>query len=221
MNNERYISFNEILSTLIQKALEDGVITPDEQDLIDAIKLDIEDIDKTIKEELRKELTKQALSKVISNASRQLINKTISIARKDARISSDEKIIIEQLITELGWTPEEWKNRKWFVFKICIRIDKFTDISELLSCFDSSFCIPGIDNSSIFPGLCLGTKHYVIDDQDVTLLAYALDAENKSEWVTKGAFAIISFTDKNRFILRLRRLAQDLLADFYLKKSNM
>ena len=60
---------------------------------------------------------------------------------------------------------------------------------------------------------------YVIDNQDVTLLSFALDTNDTPEWVTKGAFSTLMFDSTQQLVMDLRRVAQDLVAEYHLKAN--
>jgi hypothetical protein len=220
VNNETSFSLKQLLEALVAKAGEDGIITKDEEELLDQIRVDMENLESQMKKEMKRVQTKEAIAKLLENTSKIMIDNVISSARKDAKLSSDEKEIIQVLMDELGWSLDDWKHRNWFVFKICIVTDTLQEVDELLSVFDKSFCIPGIDPANLFSGLCLGTKHYVIDNDDVTLLSFALNRDRPADWVTKGSFATLEFESAEKMIIQLRRTAQNLIAEYYSKKKS-
>lgn len=218
-NDVTSLSLKQLLEALVNKAEEDGIITKDEEALLDRIKVDVKNLEAQMSDELKKDQTKEAIAKLLKNTSRVMLDNAMSSARKDAKISSEEKEIIQVLMDGLGWSYDDWKNRNWFVFKICIVTDTLEETSDLLSVFDKVFCMPGIDPSDVYSGLCLGTKHYVIDNNDVTLLSFALNRKKSANWVTKGSFATLEFENIEKMTLKLRRTAQNLVAEYYNKKK--
>ncbi len=213
-------SFAEILKIIIIKAKEDGIISSDESDLIKQIEFDAKNIEEQLKTAVMDSNTKIALEKLFKTAGETLIKNAISIARKDTNVSTEEKMIIEQVInsfSELGWDTTEWKKKRiWYVFKIVIVINSNTNVDNLLNAFEKKFCLLGLDPAT---GICLGTNHYIMEDIDVTLLAFTLNPDNEMEWVRKGAFAFIEFDNEQSLKHRLRRTAQDLLAKHYVARK--
>ncbi len=219
-NDEKSFSLKQLLEALVAKAEEDGIITREEEELLDQIKVDMESAQSQLDNELKKVKTKEAIAKLLKNTSRTMIENAMSLARKDAKLSPDEKNIIQVIVDQLGWSLDDWKNRNWFVFKICVITDTLEDTNELLSVFDKMLCMPGIDPANIYSGLCMGTSHYVIDNNDVTLLSFALNRTRPADWVTKGSFATLEFESAERMKLQLRRTAQNLVAEYYIKKKD-
>ncbi|MHA2248794.1 MAG: hypothetical protein ACXAD7_00465 [Candidatus Kariarchaeaceae archaeon] len=209
-------SFSDLIGSILSKAKEDGVLSKDEADLIRQIEFDATNIQNKIQKAVNDNNTKSALDKLIRSSGENLIKNAISTARKDTSISSEEREIIGQVLSsfeELGWDISSWKKKRiWYVFKIVIYIDRNTQINDMLDAFDKKFCMRNIDPVT---GICLGTNHYVLDDIDVTLLAFTLNPDNDMEWVRKGAFAYLEFTEVQRFSKQLKRTAQDLLARHY------
>ncbi len=219
-NDENSFSLKQLLEALVAKAGEDGVITRDEEELLDQIKVDMENAEAHLINEMKKVKTKEAIAKLLQNTSKTMIDNAMSMARKDAKLSSDEKDIIQILVDELGWSLEDWKNRNWFVFKICVITDTLEETNELLSVFDKMLCMPGINPADIYSGLCMGTSHYVVDNNDVTLLSFALNRTRPADWVTKGSFATLEFESAEKMKLQLRRTAQNLIAEYYIKNKD-
>ena len=219
-NDENSFSLKQLLEALVAKAEEDGVITRDEEELLDQIKVDMENAEAHLINEMKKVKTKEAIAKLLQNTSKTMIDNAMSMARKDAKLSSDEKDIIQILVDELGWSLEDWKNRNWFVFKICVITDTLEETNELLSVFDKMLCMPGINPADIYSGLCMGTSHYVVDNNDVTLLSFALNRTRPADWVTKGSFATLEFESAEKMKLQLRRTAQNLIAEYYIKNKD-
>ena len=219
-NDENSFSLKQLLEALVAKAGEDGVITRDEEELLDQIKVDMENAEAHLINEMKKVKTKEAIAKLLQNTSKTMIDNAMSMARKDAKLSSDEKDIIQILVDELGWSLEDWKNRNWFVFKICVITDTLEETNELLSVFYKMLCMPGINPADIYSGLCMGTSHYVVDNNDVTLLSFALNRTRPADWVTKGSFATLEFESAEKMKLQLRRTAQNLIAEYYIKNKD-
>ncbi|MHA2030738.1 MAG: tellurite resistance TerB family protein [Candidatus Kariarchaeaceae archaeon] len=209
-------SFSSIITSVIEKAKQDGIITDEESELIAQIEFDVKNTEKQLEEAIMDKPTRSVLEKIFQSAGERMVKNALSIARKDTSISLEEKEIIAQVLAsfeELGWDTTNWrKKRIWFVFKIVVYIDENTIIGELLDTFETKFCMRNVDPVT---GICLGTTHYVIDDIDVTLLAFTLDPRNEMKWVRKGAFSFLSFNDPVVFKNDLRRTAQDLLAKHY------
>jgi len=204
------------MDSVIKKAEEDDIITEDERELIEEIRIESENLQQRIQQLDEDRPTKIVLQKVLANSSRLMLKNLISKAREDGKISQDEQQILEVLFDKLGFDLNNFNSRPWFNFKICIRIDEKTPVESLLNHFDKVFCLRGLDPTQVYSGLCLGTKHYVIEDVDVTLLAFALTPDNTKDWVSKGAFATIDFSPN--FNRLLHNTAYDLLVENYLAK---
>lgn len=185
------ISFHKLLKNVISKAENDGIISEDEKQLIETIEIEIESAESQINRIMETHEEKVLLQKLLTSVNRVLLKNIVSTARVDGKISRDEEQILELLFKELGFDLNSFDKRPWYVFKVCININDKTNIDGILDHFDSVFCLRGLDPTKVYSGLCLGTKHYVIDEVDVTLLCFAVTPDSTSEWVTKGAFAIL------------------------------
>lgn len=212
------IDLSKLLENVIEKARQDNIITDDEESLIRTIEIETRTMDKRIREITSDTTTKSVLSRIITTAGRQMLKNVISKAREDGAMSSDEYAIIRTLIEELDLDLNSIESRPWFVFKICVNIDYKDDVDQLLNSLDKVFCLRGLDPNKVYSGLCLGTKHYVIDEVDVTLLAFAVTPDNTADWVTRGAFANIDYQETG-FRRILERTAQDLVVENYLSKN--
>ncbi|MCH8906936.1 MAG: TerB family tellurite resistance protein [Candidatus Heimdallarchaeota archaeon] len=216
---EKSYSLNDLIESLIFKASKDGVITEDEQSLINQIQVDLQNLTESIEKANENEETMSAIEKIFKSSTTQMVQNAISIARRDTTLSADEKEIIDELFRQLGWNFKDWKTRNWFVFKVCIYLDEQTDVRKMLDGFDKVFCMWNLSSFQMKSGLCLGTKHYVIDDNDVTLLAFGLHTHNARPWVRKGAFAFLEFENQDKFIKDLRLTAERLHLEFMEKNQ--
>ncbi len=210
------LNLQQVLHSVIRKAEEDNIITVDERALIEALTLEVEEIEREIEALQSNNETSSALNKLLASSGKVLLRNLVSKAREDGKLTHDEMNLIEQVFAELGYDITNFNPRPWFNFKICLNIDEKTDMGALLNHFDKVFCLRGIDPNDVYAGLCLGTKHYVIDDIDVTLLTFAVTPNNDQDWVTKGAFATLDF-DPN-FERTLYTTAHDLAVEYYFAK---
>ena len=213
--SETNYSLNDLIESLIFKATKDGIITEDEQNLINQVQIDLENLETSVREANENAETRDVIEKIFKTSSANLIQNAISVARKDTNMSKDEKELIDELFSQFGWDYSDWQSRNWFVFKICIEVDETTNTREMLEVFDKVFCLWKLSNFQLKTGICLGTKHFVIDDNDVTLLAFGLHPENSRPWVRKGAFAFLNYKDPTEFQIQLKETAETLLNEFY------
>ncbi len=118
---------------------------------------------------------------------------------------------------ESGWDIINWINKGvWFVFKIVVYIDKESNINEIRDCFDFKLLKHELNATT---GMFLGSKHYIINDVDVTLLAYSLDRENETAWVRKGAFSFLEFQSPEPFKIKLKETAEQLIIKYNIVNS--
>ena len=89
-----------LLISIVQKAQEDAHITPEEAEIINIIRKDIELLEKEISAafetgdiEKPKEIYKNSMATIINNAKQA--------AMRDGKISDDEKAIIDKLAEKL------------------------------------------------------------------------------------------------------------------------
>ncbi|MDH5403253.1 MAG: TerB family tellurite resistance protein [Candidatus Heimdallarchaeota archaeon] len=206
------ITLKTLLSKIIELAKLDGVITEDELKIINSLTSEVDSIESKISSAMENKEAKDIVYKIFENSSVNLIQNIISQARSDGVINKEEQEIINQLILQLGWKPWE-HDRKWYIFKVTVEINIETNMRDLLEGFDKTFCLANIKPLESI-GLCLGTKHFVIDDCDVTLLNFAYNPINPKDWIKKGAFASIVYENLPKFKNDLRTTAQDLIAEY-------
>jgi hypothetical protein len=90
---------------LFEVALFDGVISPDEQAILDQIKLDFEKLEDQLVDMLKSDLSDEEFQSVISNFLKEAIDRVTAIANEDDIITDDEKFLINRIqdfIEELG-----------------------------------------------------------------------------------------------------------------------
>ncbi|MCE7733670.1 MAG: hypothetical protein GPJ54_02250 [Candidatus Heimdallarchaeota archaeon] len=92
---------------LFEVALFDGRITEDEQAILDQVKLDFENLEKTLVDILKSDLGEEEFQRVMVNFLKDAVEHASNVAREDDLMTEDEKFlisIIQQFIEELGAT---------------------------------------------------------------------------------------------------------------------
>ncbi|MCY3410212.1 MAG: hypothetical protein INQ03_01120 [Candidatus Heimdallarchaeota archaeon] len=200
------MNIKEILDPIVLRAVDEGILSKDEIEKCEKAVIDEYNIENLLVSMDELEIY-DVLEKLFNHTSEVLIHKT----RKQMIDTLENGELIWELLFS-GFFPLRRKNK--FVFKINITLDEDTNIEEMLSVFDNVFCIRS-SVREIKTGLCLGTKHFVVDTNEISLLAFAKKKNNTSAWVERGSHKDIIYSDKNRFKQELRRTAQDLLAKYY------
>ncbi|MHA2028772.1 MAG: hypothetical protein ACXAC2_11765 [Candidatus Kariarchaeaceae archaeon] len=90
---------------LFEVAMFDGVISNDEQAILDQIKLDFEKLEKQLVEMLKSDLEEDEFQSVINDFLKKAVNHATAIANEDDFITEDEEFLIRRIqdfIEELG-----------------------------------------------------------------------------------------------------------------------
>ncbi len=194
-----------LLKAVFKKATEDGLITAAEADMLYRIQADAEQIENAIATNIKNGEALSVLRKQFRTAVKALVTNAVNVAAIDGMISDEEHAILEVLNTETGLLMTQiFSRRMWFIFKICVVIGSDISTPILLDVFDNSYCFGHLNPSS---GLCLGTKHYTIQGVDITLLTFSLQEGETREWIQRGAYATINFTNPEEFKADLEKTA--------------
>ncbi len=200
------ITLRQLIEQLVDRALEEGIITTDEVTELDTIEIDENKIGGIMMSNFADDVY-EIVQKIFSNLSEVIIRKNKALILKNL---NNGKIIWDLLFS--SFLPNISKNK--FVFKINVLIDDNTIIGDMLSAFDNVYCVRTNVNE-VATGLCLGTKHFLIDGDEVSLLSFAKKDTNTSAWVEKGSYIDIPYNDVVSFNNHLKRTAQNLLANYY------
>ncbi len=200
------ITLRQLIEQLVDRALEEGIITTDEVTELDTIEIDENMIGGIMMSNFADDVY-EIVQKIFSNLSEVIIRKNKALILKNL---NNGKIIWDLLFS--SFLPNISKNK--FVFKINVLIDDNTIIEDMLSAFDNVYCVRTNVNE-VATGLCLGTKHFLIDGDEVSLLSFAKKDTNTSAWVEKGSYIDIPYNDVVSFNNHLKRTAQNLLANYY------
>ena len=92
---------DRLLHTIIIKAEEDSIISADERELIETLKIEGENLQSQLKDLSANDPTGVALKKVLSTSSKILFKNLISKAREDGRLTFEETEILEIVFREL------------------------------------------------------------------------------------------------------------------------
>lgn len=200
----------KLLEPLIERAIEDGIINMSDVKLLSNLRIQEDNVSEILSSQIS-EQTFEIVNKIFLNTSEVLINKNKSMVLKTVK---NGKFIWDLLFS--SFFPLDERNK--FIFKITIMVEDKTDISEMLSTMDNIYCIR-TEVDQIKSGLCLGTKHFLIDNNEVGLLAFAKKKDNTSVWVERGSYAELQYVNPTTFSNTLRRTAQNLLANYYAKHA--
>ena len=92
---------DRLLHTIIIKAEEDSIISADERELIETLKIEGENLQSQLKDLSANDPTGVALKKVLSTSSKILFKNLFSKAREDGRLTFEETEILEIVFREL------------------------------------------------------------------------------------------------------------------------
>ncbi len=95
---EFYTNLGEILQKIIEKAEEDGLITMEEQELINVLDITFRDLDQAIKNALEDHYLSKQEELVLREKRAKIIDEAWEVISKDNVISEDEAILIRTLL---------------------------------------------------------------------------------------------------------------------------
>lgn len=199
------MNIRQLIEPLVNRLIEEGSIDADQLATLESIEFSELRIDELILS-LDNVEAYETIEMIFNNVPEILIKKV----RKDVVKSFENGEIIWDLIFS-SFFP--LKQRAKFVFKVNVTIDELTDVDQMLSVYDNIYCIR-TEVNEIKSGLCLGTKHFVIASNEVTLLAFAKKQGHNLPWIEKGSYADLQYDDTSQFTNLMRRTAQDLLANY-------
>jgi hypothetical protein len=196
-------TLSDLFKSGLKAAIKDVYLTTAEVEMIKQIEFHPFNFEKRLNQAVKSNKIRGILLKILEN-----------ITLSPIRERELNQVLVE--LKESGWDLHRWINNGiWFVFKVVIFLDETSNLGDILNSFDHKLCDPRIKPTT---GLCLGTKHYVIKDINVSLLGYALDPANDSAWVREGAYEYISFDNQQSFQKKLGEVAHKLLDQNYVKK---
>lgn len=85
------------LNQLMEKAREDGLITDEENELIQQIKVDVETYTKILKESMKDGVISKEEGRKLQEFKQYIINSAENVAMRDGKISEAEKELIQRL----------------------------------------------------------------------------------------------------------------------------
>ena len=91
----------KLYDKLIDKAKEDGVITEEEQAILDQVKINIEDYEKLLSEALDDNIITEDEAKELRNTRAKMLDSAWITADKDAEINPDEAGLLNLLLNLL------------------------------------------------------------------------------------------------------------------------
>ena len=86
---------------LLEKAKEDGVITEEEQAILDQVKINMEDYEKLLTEALEDQIITEEEAKELRNSRAKMLDVAWLTADKDAKIDKDEAGLLNLLLNLL------------------------------------------------------------------------------------------------------------------------
>ncbi len=94
-------NLQEIFEKLIQLAFEDGLITEDEQRLLDGIQLKLDELEKAIEEALIDHYLSAEEEHILKEKRSEIMDEAWRIVTSDNVITQDESILVKALINLL------------------------------------------------------------------------------------------------------------------------
>ncbi|MHA2404756.1 MAG: hypothetical protein ACXADH_17300 [Candidatus Kariarchaeaceae archaeon] len=103
-----------------------------------------------------------------------------------------------------------------FTFKVVVILDEAKDLNDFSEDLYSKVRLGNLDPNA---PLCVGTKHYMINDTMVSMLVYAIDSHRKRDWVKPGVHAFMKYKGLNSFKSRMFKTAQRLHEEYLYTKT--
>ncbi|OLS25715.1 MAG: hypothetical protein HeimC2_17710 [Candidatus Heimdallarchaeota archaeon LC_2] len=91
----------KLYAKLLDKALEDGIITEEEQAILDDVKMNIGDYEKLLSEALEDEIITEKEAKDLRNSRAKMLDMAWLTADKDAEIDPDEAGLLNLMLNLL------------------------------------------------------------------------------------------------------------------------
>ena len=88
----------EIYDKLVQKALEDGTISKDEQAILDKVELELEAYEDLLKNAMNDRIISEDESKVLRRTRAQMLDKVWLVADEDQQINEEEANLLNLLL---------------------------------------------------------------------------------------------------------------------------
>ncbi len=95
---ESFTNLGEILSEIIKKAEEDGIITIEEQEFIKVVQIGFEELDNAIKDALQDHFLSQDEEELLRRKRAGIIDEAWEVITKDDVITKDEAELIQLLL---------------------------------------------------------------------------------------------------------------------------
>ena len=103
MDEESYMEsdMQKLYAKLLVKAKEDGIITGEEQAILDQVKMNIEDYENLLVEALEDNIITESEAKDLRNSRAKMLDMAWLTADKDAEINSDEAGLLNLMLSLL------------------------------------------------------------------------------------------------------------------------
>ncbi len=88
-------SLSKLIAELERKALEDDIISKDEQALLECVQRDIENLESQLAEMLGSSLDEQEFRDLAAQVLQDMFENALRVAKSDGKITRDEKELID------------------------------------------------------------------------------------------------------------------------------